>query len=218
MADTEVCAICLTEAVGRNGGKFLTNPGCCGKWFHEECIAEMIRANRNHCPTCRTVFCETRLTTANPRPVIPVDRPVRFFCKHSGLVLDVNGASMNTARIIQYPINHQQNQVFVIERTVIDPEYVHAVGYKVRCAHSGKYWDIDQASQENCASLIQYNGHDGLNQKFTFHHVADGYYRITSCQSGKVLDVDGGSLAGGVPIIQYQQHEGNNQLFRIDLV
>eukprot|EP01031_Cornospumella_fuschlensis_P030414 gene30413-36747_t len=55
MSSTDVCCICLANAQAR-GGSFLVTPGCCGKWFHQDCLNQLILAGRNECPACRSQF------------------------------------------------------------------------------------------------------------------------------------------------------------------
>lgn len=46
------CAICLSVLDPR-GGKQITTPGCCGQYFHQDCINQMINSGNKNCPTCR---------------------------------------------------------------------------------------------------------------------------------------------------------------------
>ena len=81
---------------------------------------------------------------------------------------------------------------------------------------SGLYWDIECASKDNCAKLIQYGWHGAGNQQFIFTHVGNGKYKIQPRHSGgKVLDVAGGSMGQCAKIIQFDWHGGDNQLFHL---
>ena len=57
------CAICLQPVAGR-GGVPIMSPGCCGKFFHQPCVDQMIASGNSSCPNCRTAF-----------PVVPQQLP-----------------------------------------------------------------------------------------------------------------------------------------------
>eukprot|EP01032_Pedospumella_encystans_P011085 gene11085-12918_t len=46
------CSICLATAQAR-GGVALMAPGCCGAWYHQTCIDNVIAAGGRNCPMCR---------------------------------------------------------------------------------------------------------------------------------------------------------------------
>ena len=49
------CSICLSVAAAR-GGVPLVSPGCCGQWFHVDCIQNLIASGDKKCPNCRAEF------------------------------------------------------------------------------------------------------------------------------------------------------------------
>jgi hypothetical protein len=51
-------------------------------------------------------------------------------------------------------------------------------------------------------------GHDGLNQRFAFEPLGDGYVRIVNQGSGKAVVVLSASWDAGAKIIQYQYESG----------
>jgi hypothetical protein len=91
-----------------------------------------------------------------------------------------------------------------------------ALGSALLAMHSGRALDIMSSSQGNGGELIQWDWHDGLNQRFRFDPLDDGYYRISPQHSGKVLDVAEASTAAGARIIQWDWHGGNNQRFSLE--
>ncbi len=94
----------------------------------------------------------------------------------------------------------------------------HAVssGYYLLVArHSGKCLDVNGASLDDLASIIQWDCHEGDNQQWSVEPAGDGYYHIRARHSGKGLDVSGASLDDGAPVIQYAPHGGDNQQWRL---
>jgi hypothetical protein len=141
--------------------------------------------------------------------------PVIIKSKHSGMSLGVEGSSQaDLASIIQITNNaiSRPNATLVGSFVLEQVEGSQGLRYFVRCAVSGKYWDIEGASNENCSRLIQFNKHGGTNQQFEFELV-DSYWIIKCVHSGKVLDVELASMESGARIIQFDRHGGDNQLF-----
>lgn len=68
------CCICLQTAAAR-GGEFLSNPGCCGKWFHMSCLNHFIASGGSSCPHCRTNFPAAVMQQATPAPVLQQQLP-----------------------------------------------------------------------------------------------------------------------------------------------
>ncbi len=91
-----------------------------------------------------------------------------------------------------------------------------ALGSALVAMHSGRALDIAGASTANGAELVQWDWHDGLNQRLRFDPLDDGCYRIAVQHSGKVLDVAQGSTANGARIVQWEWHGGANQRFRLE--
>jgi C-terminal processing protease CtpA/Prc len=88
--------------------------------------------------------------------------------------------------------------------------------YEIISRHSGKCLDVDGASTEDAAPVIQWRCHGGANQQWRLEAVANGAFRLTARHSGKVLDVYGGSIEDLAPAIQYPWHAGENQLWAIE--
>lgn len=74
MTTESTCCVCLESAQSR-GGKALTMPGCCGKWFHTECMNDLVRKGHKVCPNCRTSLPEAILANLAIDSTVP---PVQF--------------------------------------------------------------------------------------------------------------------------------------------
>lgn len=85
--------------------------------------------------------------------------------------------------------------------------------FEIHPVHSGKCLDVEWASDDDGARLIQWGCHGGDNQRFRVTELDGGYHQITARHSGKCLDVTGASAADGAQIIQYGCHGGPNQQF-----
>lgn len=71
----DVCTICLQDLRPR-GGIPLTNPGCCGKWYHQSCVEQMVLAGNSSCPNCRATFQNVMNPTATVGfPIVPTIPP-----------------------------------------------------------------------------------------------------------------------------------------------
>jgi hypothetical protein len=78
--------------------------------------------------------------------------------------------------------------------------------------------DVNGASTENGAALIQWQCHGGDNQIWSVEPAEDGYSRLVSRLSGKCLDVGGESRQDGAPVVQWQCHGGANQQWRVESI
>ena len=88
--------------------------------------------------------------------------------------------------------------------------------YALVASHSQKCLDVNGASVDDGAPVIQWQCHGGENQQWRIEAAADGYSRIIARHSGKCLDVNGASLDDGASAIQWQCHGGENQQWRIE--
>lgn len=71
------CPVCLATIETR-GGDPLYCPGCCGKWFHQKCVDELIANGQTECPHCRKKLPVSTTATTLPRTQHrPVQRHVR---------------------------------------------------------------------------------------------------------------------------------------------
>jgi hypothetical protein len=83
--------------------------------------------------------------------------------------------------------------------------------YRVTGRGSGKVLDLVGASLADSAEVKQYTANGGLNQKWAFEDLGNGYLRVVNQNSGKCLDVASASTADGANIIQYACGSGTNQ-------
>jgi hypothetical protein len=132
--------------------------------------------------------------------------------RHSGLVLDIQGASTATgATLTQYTNYEGMNQQF----RFIDV----GNGYhKIQARHSGLVLDLWNFSTANGAAIAQYTDVGGTNQQWKVTENAEGYYSIVSRHSGKALDVHNWSTAAGAPIVQYTVTNATNQQWQLNPV
>ena len=83
--------------------------------------------------------------------------------------------------------------------------------YRVTNRNSAKVMDAVGASTANSIEIKQYAWNGGLNQKWAFEDLGNGYLRVVNQNSGKCLDVASASTADGANIIQYSCGSGTNQ-------
>jgi alpha-L-fucosidase len=69
--------------------------------------------------------------------------------------------------------------------------------YRLVARHSGKAADVAGAGTANNTNVLQWPWRNQANQKWTFTHTGDGYYKIKGVGSGKLLEVAGLSRADG---------------------
>jgi hypothetical protein len=83
--------------------------------------------------------------------------------------------------------------------------------YKVVNENSGKVLDVQGASLNDAAKIIQQTDNGGPSQKWYFIDIGSGYKRIVNVNSGKTLDVSGESKDNGGSVIQWFSTGGSNQ-------
>ncbi|GAA2710234.1 MULTISPECIES: RICIN domain-containing protein [Streptomyces] len=90
-------------------------------------------------------------------------------------------------------------------------------GTKIRSEYRMLFADVEQASFQDGARVIQYPADDSLpNQRFDFMGHADGTYEIVARHSGKCLDVYDASQADGAGVIQWPCNGDGNQRWRLE--
>ncbi|WP_169731994.1 RICIN domain-containing protein [Glycomyces arizonensis] len=87
--------------------------------------------------------------------------------------------------------------------------------YLLQSRSSGLVLDIDGASTEPGAGLIQWNRSGAANQQFRFIDAGNGYYRIQARHSGHVLDVYDWSADNGAEIVQWNDLDNTNQQWQV---
>ena len=134
---------------------------------------------------------------------------------HSELVLDVvNASQANGTPIIQHTLHGGPNQLFRLEYVQSAEPGLHSFAYRIVVNHSGKVLDVEGASKENGAKLIQWDWHGGRNQQFKIISSNSAFF-IVAEHSNKALDVSGASRDLGAPLIQWERHGGSNQRFKL---
>jgi hypothetical protein len=132
--------------------------------------------------------------------------------RHSGLVLDIQGASTATGAILtQYTNWEGTNQQF----RFID---LGTGYYKIQARHSGLVLDLWNFSTANGATIAQYTDLGGNNQQWRVTRDSAGYYAIVNRHSGKALDVYNWSTSAGAQIVQYTPTGATNQQWSLNPV
>lgn len=125
--------------------------------------------------------------------------------RHSGLALDIQGASTATGAILtQYTKHDGYNQQF----RFIDSGSGY---YRMQVRHSGQVLDVWNWSTANGATVAQYTNLNGANQQWTVTKNSAGYYTFVNRNSGKALDVYNYSTSAGAAIVQWTPGGTNNQ-------
>lgn len=86
--------------------------------------------------------------------------------------------------------------------------------YGFQVVQSGKMFDIEAASANNGAFVLQWPYHGRDTQLFSLFDNRDGTYSIAFKHSGKCIDIPGSSTADGVKATQWTCNYNNNQRFR----
>ncbi|MFC3493749.1 RICIN domain-containing protein [Glycomyces rhizosphaerae] len=129
--------------------------------------------------------------------------------RHSGLALDIQGASTATGAILtQYTNIEGNNQQF---------RFIDSGGgyYRIQVRHSGQVLDVWNFSTADGATVAQYTNLNGTNQQWTVTKNSAGYYSFVNRNSGKALDVYNWSTATGAPIRQWSVTGATNQQFSL---
>lgn len=88
--------------------------------------------------------------------------------------------------------------------------------YTIKSQKSGLLMDIADMGKEKGTNIIQWSSNGGLNQKWNFEQLENGYYKITSLLNPTLsLDVYGGGTAEGTKVIQWPYHGGINQQWKV---
>lgn len=125
--------------------------------------------------------------------------------KHSGMLLDVSGASKTAGtKVIQWTNNGGANQDWTL--VSVGGGYFNIVN-----KNSGMLLDVTSSSTSAGADIIQWSSTGGANQQWSLVAVSGGYYNIVNRNSGLVLDVNGASTSTGANVIQWTNNGGANQ-------
>jgi hypothetical protein len=118
----------------------------------------------------------------------------------SGLVADVVGAQTNNGQpVILFKRNGNANQLFFMAVNTDDT-------FSLVAVHSSKCLDVTGFSQQDGADVIQFQCHNGANQRWTTQSMGGGRI-IRSVNSGKCLDARNGKFprppGSGAPLQQW---------------
>ncbi|GAA2107162.1 RICIN domain-containing protein [Streptomyces synnematoformans] len=89
------------------------------------------------------------------------------------------------------------------------------VWYNLISRHSGLALDVEGASTEPGAQLVQWNPTNATNQQFRFIDAGGGYYRIQARHSGHVLETYEWSADDGATMVQWNDLNGANQQWEV---
>jgi hypothetical protein len=130
---------------------------------------------------------------------------------HSGLCLDVPGASHdNNVVLQQLPCSGGKSQTW----------RYWTIAQRIESIESGKCMDVRAGSTQSGVPVQQLTCNAGTNQKWTLPPVAGmfGTYTIVSVNSGKCLDVRDYSAEPGAPLQQWDCNGNANQQWRVGAV
>jgi hypothetical protein len=162
-------------------------------------------------------FDEIKLSAAtatNPPPTPPAtscssisgldeSADYKLTVRHSGRVLDVNGAgTANGAAIQQWDYVGGDNQKWKLTST--GSGY-----YRITAKHSGKAVDVSGVSTTNGAELQQWDFGGGNNQQWCFSDIGTGFYKIVAKHSGKAMATVSNLLENGARIVQWDYIAAN---------
>lgn len=124
--------------------------------------------------------------------------------RHSGLVLDIDGASTaENAGLVQWNRTDATNQQF---------RFIDAGGgyYRIQSRHSGKVLGLQSQSTADGANVVQETDANATDQQWRVTE-SGGYATFVNRLSGKALDVWEWSATAGDRISQYTATGGANQ-------
>jgi len=147
---------------------------------------------------------------------------------HSEKCLDVFEASrQERADIVQFTCHGGPNQRWTIKE-LVPPDVPFGVTglHHITVLHTGMCMDVFNFSVDNKAKLIQFNCHNGNNQRFIMDsgpppppgqvlNIFRVRFHIISVHSSKCLDIQDGTILDLARLIQFDCHGGTNQQFRL---
>ena len=141
---------------------------------------------------------------------------------HSGKFLNVNDASMNdNAAIVQFQNNNSYNEHFAVLPVVKEAGRQY---YMIMARHSGKYFNVQNASMNDEARIHQYRkvmdpktNKIADHELFWFKKVGDKTYEVRAKHSGKNWNIKSASMDDRAYLQQYNVN-GTGDEFRFILV
>ncbi len=139
--------------------------------------------------------------------------------------VDVNAVNISHIEynpgMLIYTFSGVVHPVAVVAADVVRIEFVASTSgtpYHIVARHSGKCLDINGASTEDGALLLQWDCTGVSNQVFSLVPAGGDYYQIVAAHSNKCLDVDTseGNDHNGAEVRQMTFTGADNQLFRLE--
>lgn len=90
--------------------------------------------------------------------------------------------------------------------------------YVITNVLSGKPMEVENASQDDGANIIQWDYLGGENQQWDVTNLGNGYYSIRAAHTGKSIDVFEWNADDGAEARQWEWLNGDNQHWAIDSV
>lgn len=91
--------------------------------------------------------------------------------------------------------------------------------YVIFACHSGKCLDVCGGNQVDVTNIIQYDYHDGDNEKWILKDVGDGYYVVSAYYDKNMCwDIYQASDQNGIPLTICSYNGGLNQKFSFERV
>lgn len=138
--------------------------------------------------------------------------------RHSGKVLDVNKNSMQSgANVHQWVKKGGANQQWSLQTLtgLTGSPCAELTGtgdyaYHITARHSGMALNVDNASKENGANIIQMPLSDATNDNWSLQPRTNNHYSIVNENSGQSINVSGRSLLNGGYVVQWPISPGQN--------
>ena len=133
--------------------------------------------------------------------------------RKSHMVLDVlGGVTTQGAQVVQWSNNHAWSQEWILIPDGANDEIVNFNSYYG--INGIMVLDVFHAKTVNGTPVVQWNGHNGGSQQWSFTPVSP-YYKIQNANSGMVLDVLGGVTSQGASAVQWPYQNNNSQQWAV---
>lgn len=150
---------------------------------------------------------DTKTGEWSPGAKVFSDGVYKITAKHSDMVLGTNGSAVQ-----QQNFTGAENQLWRIQN-------IGASHYKILSVASSNVLDINGASKEAGAKVLQYEWNDGFNQKFQIIDCGNGYHRFVSVNTlGKAIEISNSAKNVGADAVLGNFAYKDNQLFQIAMI
>jgi len=127
--------------------------------------------------------------------------------KHSGLALGTDGSAVQ-----QQTFTGAANQLWRIQN-------LGASHFKITSVESGKVFDVNGASKDAGAKILQYAWSDAYNQKWQIIDCGDGFHRFVSVNTlGKSIEIANSVKTAGTDAVLGTYAYKDNQMWKIAYV